>query len=108
MSSFDTLRSVAQKTLPEGLSVVPSTLTAVISKDAWVFQITVSNNTGGAVTFLVQDQQATPLILVPTISVAANTVSIIPFPEGVKMIGGIKWQAGAASSLHAEIFGFSL
>lgn len=108
MASNSSVRSRSQKELTEGLAAVPSALTAFSSKDSWIYQITVCNNTAAPVTFLVQDQQATPIVLIPTISIAANTTYVIDFPEGVKMISGIKWQAGAATSLYSEIFGFTL
>jgi hypothetical protein len=96
-------RSVGQVTLPEGLSAVPTSLTAVSSVDSWIFQITVNNSTSGSVTFTVQDQQGTPQQLVGE-TIPANTVQIISFPSGVKMIGGIKWVAGATGVI-SEIFG---
>ncbi len=105
MASNSSRRTYAQKTLTEGLVAIPTGLTAITALDAVIFQVVLVNNTAGAVTVLVQDQQSTPGILIPTISVAANSAEVVPFPEGVKMTSGIKWQAGA-TGLFGEIFGF--
>ena len=105
MASASTRRAVGQKSLPQGFVAVPSTLTELTAVDTWIFQIVVSNTTGAPVTFLVQDQQGTPRKLVPTISLGANSVTVLDFPEGVLMKSGVKWQAGAATSLDAEVFG---
>ena len=106
MASLSSRRDSPQNAIQQGLSLVPSSLTAVTSADSVIYQITVSNVDSGAHTLLVQDQQATPGILVPTISIPANTVIIMEFPEGILMKSGIKWQASAANDLWSEIYGF--
>lgn len=100
--SLGHVRNVPQRELALGLAVVPNALTALTSVDTFVFQISVSNISGGAVTFLVQD--ANGKVLIPTTSIAANTAYVIVFPFGVKMTGGVSWQASAAASLHAEVY----
>jgi hypothetical protein len=108
LTAQPTSRSVGTKQLPDGLQVVPATLTSVVSKDAWIYQIVVANITGSAVTFLVQDKQGTPLAVVPTVSIPANTAIIITFPFATRLIGGFSWQAGTGSALNAEILAYSL
>lgn len=85
---------------------VPNSLTAVTSVDSWIFQITVANKTGTAATFLVQDISATPIVIIPTVSIGANTAYVVVFPHGYFADNGIKWQAGTASALDAQITGF--
>lgn len=106
MASLLTSRSIGQKTLPEGLGAIPTTLTAVSSKDSWIFQIVINNSTAGALTLTVQDQQTSAQPLLSAVSIPANTVDVITFPDAVKMINGIKWQA-SNTGLVGEIFGFT-
>lgn len=74
--------------LTRGLQVVPSSLTDVTSTTTVLYQLVVANTTGSAVTFLVQDKASTPKTLIPTVSIAANTVYVIAFPEGTYLTGG--------------------
>lgn len=89
--------------LTRGLQVVPSSLTDVTSTTTVLYQLVVANTTGSAVTFLVQDKASTPKTLIPTVSIAANTVYVIAFPEGTYLTGGMKWQAGTGAALHADV-----
>lgn len=100
------LRQYPRHEIGGGLSVVPDSATDVTDSRSFITQISVANVTGGAVTFLVQDKASSAKTLVPTISIPANTVIIMHWPDGVLMTGGISWTAGAADSLHAEVFGF--
>lgn len=106
MASRDSDRPRSQKLLPQGLSVMPNSLTDVETTNSVIFQITLINTTAGGVTVLVQDKQATPKVLVPTSTVPANSVSILAFPEGVLMTSGFSHQAGAASSITVEYYGY--
>lgn len=100
-----TQRSSPQREITAGLQSVPNTPTDVTTTDSVIFQITVANTTGGAVTFTVTDKATSPKTLLPTVSIAANTAYVAVFPSGVWMTGGISWSASAASSLTAEIYG---
>ncbi len=98
-----------KKHLPQvarGLQVIPNSATDVVAHTAWIYQLVVANTTATAATLLVQDKQGTPKTLVPTVSLAPNSLTIMSFPEGVKMTGGIRWTAGTASALTAEIEAF--
>ena len=103
-SSSTTKYPVFPKRISPELSTVPNSLTAVTSTDSQIFQISVANNTAGTCTFLVQDTAGK--VLIPTVSVAANTAYVIVYPEGAHMTSGIKWQAGTSSCLDASINGF--
>ena len=106
MASLSTKRNTPQEIVSEGLVAVPTGSTALVSVDAFIFQISVSNTTGGSLTFLVTDKNSTGAItLVPTVPIPANTIIIMSWPEGVKMNGGIQWQAGG-SGLTAEVLAF--
>ncbi len=103
---FPTSHSIPQREIPSGLSTVPSTLTDVTTSDSWLFQITVANKTAGTVTLTVQDKASPAKSLLSAVSITANTTYVIAIPEGVKMTGGIAWQASAGNSLDAEIKGY--
>lgn len=107
MASLSGKRIAGPYELMSGMRAVPTSLTQVTAKDSVVYQIVVANITTGALSFLVQDQQSTPGQIVPTISLAANTLSVIPYGEGVACPSGIKWQAGGAG-IQAEIYGSSV
>lgn len=104
MPSFNTLRSIPQRTLPEGLQAVPTSATDVIAVDAVLFQIAVGNPTTGDITFSVSDKQFSAKNLINE-TISANSVQLFNFQEGVKMLKGISWTSGG-SGLVAEIFGF--
>lgn len=69
----------------------------------YIDNLTVSCPTGSAGTVLVQDLQATPIALVPTISTAANTIYVLPFiwywaPGGFK----IQQVSGSGCTFYAS------
>lgn len=101
-----TRRSMPRYELTGGLSVVPNSATDVSTTNSYVCQISVANVTAGAVTFLVVDKASSAKTLVPTISIPANTLIVMNWPNCVKMTSGISWTAGTGSALHAEIFGY--
>jgi len=106
MASLDSARMRGQSQIPDGLKVVPNSAADLTTTDTWIFQIVVANKTGSAVTFTVKDKQSTPLELFNAVSLAANSITVAAFPEGVKMIGGVNWVAGTASALIAEVYAF--
>lgn len=99
------IRVVPQKQLPEGLQAVPTDATDLCAKNAWIFQIVLSNTTTGTLTVTIADKADTPLNLINAYPVDPNLPIVIPFPEGVKMNGGINWVASGAG-LVAEVFGY--
>ena len=106
MASRSTIRSLPQKELPSALTVLTNTATAFISKDCYIFQIVLANKTAGAITATITDQAATPLDLLTAVSLPANGLTIIAFPEGQYMPGGFKWSASANTSINASVVGF--
>lgn len=104
MATNSTRRSYPQRSLTEGLQTVPASPADISTVDSWIFQITVSNPTASGITYTVYDKSTVPLGLL-NITIAANSLNVIPFAEGVKMTGGITWGAGG-TGLVSEIFGF--
>lgn len=92
-----------QRQIARGYQTVPSSLTDVTTTNTVIYQLTVANKTGTAATLLIQDRQGTSKTIIPTVSIAANTVYVIAWPEGTYCTGGMKWQAGTGSALDAEI-----
>lgn len=99
------LRTGFKNSITAGLQTVPNSSTDVTTTDTLLFQITVANKSGGAVTLTITDKQSSAKTLIPTLSIAANTVQIYDWPAGVLLKSGMNWVASAASSLDAEICG---
>lgn len=95
-----------KQTLPTRLSgnirAIPSSATDLTAKTAQLFQLVVSNTTAGALTLSVWDKNTSPLALLTAVSFPANSITIMSFPEGQDMAGGIRWQA-SGSGLVAGI-----
>ncbi len=106
MASRSTIRTTGQKELSSALQVLTNSATAFISKDCVIFQLVFNNKTGGAVTVTVTDQAGTPLDLLTTVSLPANSLTVVAFPEGQYMPGGFKWSASAGTSINASVVGF--
>lgn len=106
MSSYNSRQSSGQKQVSAALQVLTNTATAAVSKDCLIYQLTLNNKTAGAVTVTVTDINATPLDLLTTVSIAANTTYVIAFPEGQLMVGGFKWSASANTSINASVVAF--
>ena len=77
---------------------VPTSSTVVTSYDAWLSTITITNTTGSAVTVTVADQQASPVKLLNSVSIAANTTYVVTFPAKKEywLPGGFTIQAGGS------------
>ena len=76
---------------------VPTSLTNITALTAELWEISVNNTTGGGITFLVQDKQASPLAVVPTVTIPAATADLIVYNgTGERCPGGVSWQAGSA------------
>lgn len=92
----------------QGFTYVPSALTELTSKTLDVDLVIVSNKTASAVTFLIQDEttncNSDVCQWIPTVSIAGNTSYIINIPGGIRSVG-VKWQAGSANALVAQVRG---
>jgi hypothetical protein len=89
--------------LTRGLQVVPAVAADVTTKNAWIYQLTVANTHSATVTLLVQNKETSAKTLVPTVSLGGNSLTIMSWPEGIYMSGGISWVASLADKLHADI-----
>lgn len=105
MASLSAANYVAfRNSLPRAMTAVPTSLTDICTTDAHIYQVHVSNTTAGALTFLLQDKQATPGQLTPTVSIAANTAYILAWPEGQFAKDGISVQ-GSGAGLQVAFVG---
>jgi hypothetical protein len=76
-----------------------------VGKDCWIDGFTITNLTGGAVTFTITDSQGTPMEQFKAVPIAANTVVAYSFTTGSFYEGGMQATASAASSLNIKIRG---
>lgn len=88
--------------MADGLAAIPGSATSLTTQNCVVWQITVANPTGSAITFNVTDQAAAVTLM--AVSVAANTTYVIAFPEGIPLTG-IKWS-GSSTGMFGEVFGY--
>ena len=85
------------------IQVVPNSDTDVSTTDTELYQISVTNVTGGACTFTVKDKQATARYLINAASIAAATTYVIVWPEGAWMEDGFSWSSDTSSCLQANV-----
>lgn len=105
-ASRSTLNTFSRRQLSQALQVVPNSATDLTTSDTWIFQLTITNVTGTAATITLTDKNTSPLDLMKTISIPANTIVVIAWPEGQLMKGGINWVSGTASALNASLVAF--
>lgn len=87
------------------LQAIPSSPTDISTKDTYVFQISLTNGSGGALTFTLSDKQGTPIEGMKATSIAnASTVSF-NWEEGLFCKGGVTWGASGAG-LTGQIVAF--
>ncbi len=79
---------------------VPTSATAITGYDAYLKTVTVTNTTGGAITFTLTDRQASPIDAISAVSIAANTTYVITFPNFYWCAGGFKVSAGGAGLVY--------
>lgn len=87
----------------QATTTVPSSLTSVLTTNSIIYQLSVANKTASTCTLLVRDLQGTAKTIIPTVSIAANTVYVISWPEGYYSASGVQWQAGTGSCLDAQL-----
>lgn len=75
---------------------VPTSLTAIASSEASIIGLVITNPTASAITILLQDGQGSPIPLLGTNSLAANTTTVANIPFGYWCPGGWSIQAGGA------------
>ena len=86
------------------LQAVPTSLTAVASIQAWLYQVHVNNTTGGAITFTLQDAQGTPVAGLSAVSIAANQAYVMAWPVGLPMNGGFGVTSGGAGLTFSAVW----
>lgn len=69
----------------------------------WVDMLTLTNKTAGAITVTAADVRGTPLDLLTTVSIAANTTYVISLPGGLKFEGGMTLVASADDSINVKV-----
>lgn len=60
---------------------VPTSSTPVVTVDAYLQTVTVTNTSGSAVSFTLADRQGSPVAVMAAVSIAANTTYVIAFPS---------------------------
>jgi hypothetical protein len=85
------------------IQVVPNSDTDVSTTDTEIYQLSVTNVTGGACTLTVKDKQATARYLINAASIAAATTYVIVWPEGAWMEDGFSWSSDTSSCLQANV-----
>lgn len=104
MASQSSARSRPQKEITPGFQAIPTSPADVTTTDTTIYQIVVGNPTAGAIALVIKDIDTTVHTPI-SISVAANTTLVIPFPEGVFFKGGLNWDTDGAG-LVADVYGF--
>lgn len=91
------------------LRFVPAVATDFTTKTAVVDMFTFSNKTGAAATVTVKDRStncnAAACEFLTTVSIAANSVTVVYMSGGVTFTNGINWQASAANTITASVRG---
>ena len=83
---------------------VPTSLTAIDTKDSRLIGWCVSNTTGSGIVFTMQTKDASPLALPLNGTIAANTSTCNNTPFGLLSKGGFSVQAGGAGLLFGAVW----
>ena len=97
--------TVYMTTLPTS-STIASDGTTSLSATVKVQLIYCINPTASAATIAITDNQASPVTLVPTVSLPANSVTgVFSSPIGLLFTSGLKWVSGTSTSIACQIQG---
>ena len=89
------------KQVTPGIQTLPTTATALTTTDTYIYRLTLTNPTGGAVTVTITDRD-TPAKTLLSVSVPAGSSLVYNYASSpVLAKNGVTWQAGAA--ITAEI-----
>jgi len=80
---------------PVSLQAVPTSLTSLFGSTVYLVSLYLSNTTSSAITVNVTDGQATPVYLLNSFSIPANSALMLP-NIWVRMTNGVKWSASAS------------
>jgi hypothetical protein len=83
---------------------VPTTLTALDTRDVHLIGYCVSNNTGASLVFTIQTKDGSPLPLPLSGTVAANTAVCNNSPFGLLAKGGFSVQAGGTGLYYQVVW----
>lgn len=91
-----------------GMQMLPSASTSLTATTTCVAYIILNNTTGSAVTVTVQDQttacNSAPCQVLSAFSIPANSNLMLTM-QGSKFASGIKWNAGSANAIVADVLG---
>jgi hypothetical protein len=77
------------------------------TKNTWVDLLVLANKSGSAVTVRISDKSTQcnsgVCDVIPTVSIAANTVYVVPAAGGLYFKGGINWAASSANAVMVQI-----
>jgi len=93
--------------IPRGLQAIPTSAADLAAKSTYLYQLSLTNTTAGALTITINDKQSTPVALFNAVSLAANSLTIVSWPMGVLMKGGINWVASGAGIKAEVVAGYS-
>ena len=87
-----------------GMVAIPTTSTAATTTATCVSSVIFVNITGSTQTVTLTDNQGTPAAYLSGFQIPANSTLVYDL-SFAKMASGIKWSAGNASSVNAQIVG---
>jgi len=88
-----------------GIAALPTTSTAVTATATCVNAVLFINTTASAQTITLSDNQGAPVAYLSGFQVPANSTLVYDL-HYARFANGIKWQAGNAASVNAQIVGF--
>lgn len=89
-----------------GMTTLTTSTTTLTTSTTRVQFIHCANTTAGAVSFTMTDNQASPKTYFAAVSIPANGVMTANYgTTGLPFASGIKWSAGANSSINCYVVG---
>ncbi|HEX8097834.1 MAG TPA: hypothetical protein VF507_07345 [Pyrinomonadaceae bacterium] len=87
-----------------GNVTLPSASTSLTAVATCVQRVYLNNTTSNPQSVTLTDAQATPQAYLSNFVIPANSTLNIEL-DGMKFVGGVKWQAGAVSSVTGQVIG---
>ncbi len=84
------------------LQAIPTSLTALIVATCEVHRVVVANPTASGIAITITDAQGTPVALLSSFVVPGNSFLNLDL-GGLRMLSGLKWQAGGAGLTGAVL-----
>lgn len=92
-------------TVTSGAFNVSGGIQKSLASDCWVDQIWLANTSAGTVTVVLSDGRGAPFLLLPTVSLLANTTTQVVIPGGAAFESGLLVTAGTASAINVRVRG---